>query len=243
MSAEYAPATPVEQALARAADAPDDVAASDEFLAQFLESTVGVPGVADTEGFTPLIRRYLDRSHAVAFTHRVRWERFAATADDLDVSTTQARPTTARELLSQLVQANIPLLLNPANGYGKEFTVPEMSDLLAGIRPGSQERLVQQEQQIAVGVPAHVPEGLIERLTDHLRRLGGVSSATLAWVRYADGLQGYLLGIRGTVAREEVLGADFTQVVGDLDGRTLDVMFGGPDTALPTDSVPPFLQA
>lgn len=239
---EEGPQTSLEQVLATAADNPGDSEAADRFVAEFLDATLGVPGTADGDNFRPLVRRYEQGPFAVAFTHPVRWERFAALADDLDAATITTQTIVGRDLMAQLLQANLPLLLNPGNGYGKEFTVPEMSDLLAGVPVGARERTVQQAQQLMVGAPAHVPDGLVERLRAHLERIDGVNDARLAWVRYEDGLQGYLLGVRGTAGREQILTPDFDSVVGDLEGRTMDVMLGGPSDAMPVDSVEPFYE-
>ena len=82
----------------------------------------------------------------------------------------EVRGTTGRELMRQLVGHNLGLVLNPANRHGKEFLVAEMSDLLAGVDPGTTHRVQQQGSSVQVGEPAHVPDGLVERLTPGLRR-------------------------------------------------------------------------
>ena len=239
--ADWTAETEVERLLVAAADHPDDPDAGDAFAAALLTSTVGVAGTASDQGFAPLVRAYESGQYAVAFTHQLRWEQFVTTAPDLQEGSAQLMPIVVRDLFGHLVNGGLPLLLNPTNPYGKEFTVPEMSDRLQGIRPGTQERVVGHAQTVQVGAPAYVPEGLVDRLTAHLHSVGGVDTATLAWIRYPDGLQGYLLGIRGQVRREQVLTPAFNQVVGNLEGRTLDVMFADPGAGLVTDSVEPFL--
>jgi hypothetical protein len=235
------PLTPLEELLVAAADRRDDEAASGRFTAAVLDSWLGVPGTAgeQPDQFTPLtITDRSGRMFAVSFTQPVRYDAFAA-AMELPVGQYEVRGIEGRGLFGMLVRNNLSLLLNPHNDYGKEFTVAEMSDLLAGVEPGSSTRTIDQDTTLKVGAPAHVPDGLVERLTAYLSGLGGVESAALAWVEYPDGLQGYLLGIRGTTPREQIL-PGLGEAVGDLQGRTLDVTYAAPGEELATDSVEPF---
>jgi SseB protein N-terminal domain len=236
------PLTPLEELLVAAANAPDDAAASARFTVAVLGAWVGVPGLTgdQPDEFTPLtITDRDDRRFAVAFTQSARYDTFAE-AMEFTEDQFQVHGVEGRALFGMLVRNNLPLLLNPHNDYGKEFAVAEMSDLLAGVGQGVTRRIIEQDTTLGVGTPSAVPEGLVERLSAYLTGLGGVETATLAWVTYPDGLQGYLLGIRSTRTREEIL-PGIGAAVGDLQGRALDVTYAGPGEELPTDSVEPFL--
>src|SRR5690242_2474212 len=137
--ADWTAETEVERLLVAAADHPDDPDAGDAFASALLGSTVGVAGTTSEQGFAPLVRVYERGQYAVAFTHQLRWEGFLASAADLQDGSAQLMPIVARDLFGHLVNGGLPLLLNPSNPYGKEFTVPEMSDRLQGITPGTQE--------------------------------------------------------------------------------------------------------
>jgi len=235
------PLTPLEELLVAAADHRGDAAASRRFTDAAMDTMLGVPGTPGRvpEQFTPLtITDQRDVPLAVAFTSPERYAAFAA-AMELPEGQLEVRGIEGRGLFGMLVPNNLPLLLNPHNDYGKEFTVPEMSDLVAGVEPGSATRTVTAETTVNIGRPATVPDGLVDRLSTYLSGLG-VDSAALAWIEYPDGLQGYLLGIRSTVAREEIM-AGMGAVVGDLGGRTLDIMYAAPGEELATDAVEPFL--
>lgn len=222
---ELPPQSELEQLLVAAAGSPEDEAAGRAFVSALLDGQLGVPGRATEGGFSPEVGEQGGRRFAVAFTHHARLERFLRTTG-LDGSGLHTVGLLGRELFAHLVEANLSLLLNAGNGYGKEFTAPEMSDLLAGVAPGSRERVVPTATTLQVGEPAHVPAGLVDRLRAHIARVGGVDSAALAWVRYPDGLEGYLLEVAGPVQREDFLpGID--AAVGDLGERTLDVVVSG----------------
>lgn len=148
-------------------------------------------------------------------------------------------PIACRELFAEAVRNNATLALNPYSAVGKEFTVAEMSDLLAGVEPGTKTRHLSGGTTLLVGEPAYIAPGLIDGLRDYLHGLGGVDSAALAWVSYPDGLQGYLLVVRTTLPRETV-NAGIDGPASRTEGRTIDVLVvrpGGDDTAA---NVPPF---
>lgn len=253
----FTPLTPLERLLVTAALDPDDEAAGQRLAAAILEEMIGVPGHVDPEveaaaggetggdtgrsGFTPMI--LTDRAGqqmACAFTTPSRFAAFGRAVGEQNVGDLEIRGTTGRELFSRLVESNIPLVLNPHNGFGKHFHVAEMSDRLAGHEPAARERVITHRTELLVGQPAHVPAGLVERLTAYLSGLGGIERATLVWVQYPDGLQAYLLGLRTSLSREQVL-PGIEGVIGDLDGRVLDVALAAPGEPLVTDDQPPFL--
>lgn len=238
------PQNALEELLVRAADHPEDREAGPAFVAAFMDASLGVPGTSQDGGFTPLVTELSERRRAgLAFTHPVRgayWGRQWTQTQGAMPPGFEVRGTTGRDLMRQLVGHNLGLVLNPANRHGKEFLVAEMSDLLAGVDPGTTHRVQQQGSSVQVGEPAHVPDGLVERLTEGFTALGGVATAALAWVRYEDGLEGYLLGVTTSRPREEVLPVVET-TVDLLGGHTLDVTIGEPGAPLLTAPVPPFL--
>lgn len=246
------PQNQLEELLLRAADHPGDPDAGPAFVAAFMDASVGVPGTAQDGGFTPLVVELPGRRRAgLAFSHARRgaeWGRqwMASQAVQGGQPTMpegfEVRGTTGRDLMRQLVGHDLGLVLNPGSRHGKEFFVAEMSDLLAGVDPGTTHRVQQQGATVEVGVPAYVPDGLVEQLRDGFTALGGVETATLAWIRYEDGLQGYLLGLTTARPREEVLPV-VEQAVDVLEGRTLDVTVGPPGATLLTSGLEPFLDA
>lgn len=241
------PQDELETLLVHAADHPADREAGPAFVAAFMDASVGVPGTAAADGgFVPLVtERSEQRRAGLAFTHPLRgavWGRQWTQDQGAMPPGFEMRGTTGRELMRQLVGHNLGLVLNPGNRYGKEFLVAEMSDLLAGVDPGTTHRVQQQGASVQVGEPAHVPDGLVELLRDGFTELGGVATATLAWIRYEDGLEGYLLGVTTARSREQVLPVVET-AVDRLEGRTLDVTIGPPGASLLTATVAPFLTA
>ncbi|KQT89130.1 hypothetical protein ASG49_15040 [Marmoricola sp. Leaf446] len=243
---EPGPQNALEQLLVHAAEHPGDREAGPAFVAAFMDASVGVPGTVQDGGFVPLVTELSERRRAgLAFTHPSRgawWGRqWTQTQGEMPPGF-EVRGTTGRDLMRQLVGHNLGLVLNPANRHGKEFLVAEMSDLLAGVDPGTTHRVAQQGSSVEVGEPAYVPEGLVERLRDGFVALGGVATASLGWIRYEDGLQGYLLGVTTSRPRDEVLPV-VERCVEVLEGRTLDVTVGPPGATLLTAHVPPFLTA
>lgn len=247
---EDGPQNELEVLLVRAADHPEDREAGPAFVAAFMEASVGVPGTAQDGGFTPMVVGLPGRRRAgLAFSHARRgaeWGRqwMASQAAQGTEPTMppgfEVRGTTGRDLMRQLVGHDLGLVLNPGSRHGKEFFVAEMSDLLAGVDPGTTHRVQQQGATVEVGAPAYVPDGLVEQLRDGFTALGEVETATLTWIRYEDGMQGYLLGVTTARPREEVLPV-VEQAVGTLEGRTLDVTVGPPGARLLTAGVEPFL--
>ena len=240
------PQNELETLLLHAAEHPDDRGAGPAFVAAFMDASVGVPGTAQDGGFVPLVTELSEQRRAgLAFTHPTRgafWGRQWTQDQGAMPPGFEVRGTTGRELMRQLVGHNLGLVLNPGNRYGKEFFVAEMSDLLAGVDPGTTHRVSQQGTSVQVGEPAYVPDGLVERLRDGFTEIGGVATATLAWIRYEDGMQGYLLGVTTARSREDVLPV-VESAVGQLEGRTLDVTIGPPGADLITATVAPFLTA
>jgi hypothetical protein len=133
LAPEHPPQHELEQLLVRTSDQSDDATAEAAFVRALFEAHLGLPGHEDTEGrFAPEVRRFGEQAFAIAFTHPVRIERFLEVAERAPGKlVVHAAP--GRALFAELVRNNTPLMLNPANGYGREFTVQEMSDLLAQV--------------------------------------------------------------------------------------------------------------
>jgi len=133
LAPELPPQHELEELLVRTSDHPDDAKAEADFVRALMEAHLGLPGHEDEQGrFAPEIRSFDEQVFAIAVTHPVRVERFLEVAERAPGKlVVHAAP--GRALLGELVRNNTPLMLNPANGYGREFTVQEMSDLLAQV--------------------------------------------------------------------------------------------------------------
>jgi hypothetical protein len=133
LAPELPPQHELEELLERTAAEPDDAQIETAFVKALLEAHLGLPGHEDEEGrFAPEVRAFGEQEFAIAFTHPVRIERFLEVAERLPGKlVVHAAP--GRALFGELVRNNTPLMLNPANGYAREFTVQEMSDLLADL--------------------------------------------------------------------------------------------------------------
>ncbi|WP_375487407.1 SseB family protein [uncultured Jatrophihabitans sp.] len=231
--------TDLDGLLAQAAVSGDPAAAR-RFTDALLASTVGWLLAADPQG---------RQSPITVPTHGITAVPFFSTPDKAqDALRTLARPgltevpVACRDLFAQAVRNNAVTALNPFSQHGKSFTVPEMSDLLAGVDPASRTRVAGAGTTLLIGQPAYVAPGLVEGLTAYLEVLGGVDSASLAWVQYPDGLQGYLLAVRTALPRETV-NAGINGPASRTEGRTLDVMVIAPGEHDPAAPVPPFFPA
>jgi type III secretion system (T3SS) SseB-like protein len=227
---------PLDALLAEAASS-GDPQATRRFTDALLDATVGVLLATAPDGRV---------SPVSVSTHDVTAVPFFTTPDKaqdavrgLDRPEVRDVPIACRELFAEAVRNNATLALNPYSPVGKAFTVAEMSDLLAGIEPGTRTRVAAADTRLLVGEPAHVPPGLVEGLRDYLHGLGEVDSASLAWVQYPDGLQGYLLVVRTGLPRETVT-AGINGPASNTDGRTIDVLVLAPGASDPASGVPPF---
>ncbi|RJS47127.1 hypothetical protein [Nocardioides cavernaquae] len=130
LAPELPPQHELEELLERASAQPDDEVVAAAFAAALLDAHLGLPGHEDEEGrFAPEIRTFGEQAFAIAFTHPVRVERFLEVAERSPGKlVVHAAP--GRALLGELVRNNTPLMLNPANGYVREFTVQQMSTFL-----------------------------------------------------------------------------------------------------------------
>lgn len=130
------PANGIEELLLRAATG-EDPADGERFVARLLAGVVGVAGTTtDDGGFQPMVLGNPEPGtprYVLGFTapHRleITRERLGLAAE------VEARGRSTRELFADLVAHGLGLLLNFGSGFGKEFTVPEMRDLLTG--PGT----------------------------------------------------------------------------------------------------------
>ena len=227
-----APALP--DLLAAAAEDPDDVALADRFAAALLAAPVTVLGTdTDDGGFRPL---WVDgpTGSGVAFFSS------AAAAQPLlarpDLPPLSAREVDGRTFLAMAVQQGTPAVLDVGNPYGKHVTLPEMADLLAGVRPGTTARAQEPGRLVEVG-PAHdLPPALVADLARSAAALD-VESATLAAVRYADGLRGLLLEVVTALPREQVVAG--LAEAGQHRVGTLELVVLAPGAARSTAGVPP----
>ena len=211
--------------------------ATRRFTDALLASTVGVLLATGADGRVSPVSVPLKDLTAVPFFTTP--DKAQAAARGLARPEVRDVPIACRELFAEAVRNNANLALNPYSAVGKAFTVAEMSDLLAGVEPGTRTRVTSTDTTLLVGEPAHVPPGLVDGLRDYLAGLGGVDSASLAWVQYPDGLQGYLLVVRTALPRETV-NAGINGPASNTDGKTIDVLVLAPGAPDPASAVPPF---
>ena len=227
-----------EALLVRAATDPTDDAAREAFTGALLEAQVVVLGEARAGGgFQPLVLGG-PAGPVVAFFSSPEAAEVARGQSPEGVSLT-AQVVTCRDFWSAALRNNAACVLNPWSPYVREFTTTEMSDLLAGVTPGTQQPAVAAPTQVEVGEPTTVPAGLLDALGAHARALGAVDTATLAWIRYPDGLQGYLLDISTDLPREQVV-AGLELIAPLLGSATMDVSVTTPDVPGLATSVPAF---
>lgn len=78
------------------------------------------------------------------------------------------------------------VVLNPGSEYGKEFTVPEITQILTGWKP-SKTYVTQKDAQVRLGQPARYPHALTEALSRLFQSMEAVESAYLAHLDNPDG--------------------------------------------------------
>lgn len=223
--------TALEQLLVAAASGRPG--ASQDFERELLAATVHVAGWERADGsFSPLQIEGPEGPVLPLFTSEARvresWPYVTAglgPGASYGDAHLRVREAPARTVLEGVLRSSHAGVLNPHSGYGKVLTMAEMSRLLGGVSVeiGAGTRL-------EVGAPARVPAGLPEALRAHLLALGPgqVATARLAWVRYPDGLSGYLLEVMTELPRERVL-AGVDGLVPLLGNVTLDVLVVAPD--------------
>lgn len=243
---EPPPLNDLEHLLVASASTPHDHALGQRFAQAVLRTSMGVAGTLHPgHEFTPFLVGTTARHHVVAFTHPVRFQRFAE-AVRLDPQI-QTQPLTGHDAFERLVPSGIPLLINPQSSTGRELSVPQMVDLLRGGigAPVAQTNptAVAETAPVAtsrwVGPPAYVVPGLYERLAHYFDWLGQVDEAVLLWSREADGREGYLLRVRTQLPPPRVLN-DLGRALGNLQGRRLDARVYGWAEPPWTDGVAPF---
>ena len=121
------------------------------------------------------------------------------------------------------------LMLNPGS-FGKVFLPEEVEALLAGGDPGGQTTAVQQDQQVLVGAPAHVPPALPRVLRDYFASRPAVHEAFLGWiVNPAQGPDGHYLVVVVSDDRDAAMSGFGALQIGEVtDGRLLDVIVTPP---------------
>ncbi len=212
----------LEELLVKAASA-TEAEDRDAFVHALLRSDVVIPGSMEEGDFVPLILEFHNNPYVPFFTGEERMRSFASVSG---IASPVVFRMTCRELWASSLAHNCATVLNPGNPYGKEFLLPEMSDLLRGITPGTQRRTIQHEEQVSVGEPAVIPEGLLEVLQQRLGEAGNVGEARLLWIRYSDGLMGYFLEIVSLADQDSIISAlHLNDIPSELfNNTTLDVM-------------------
>jgi hypothetical protein len=142
----------LERLLVAAASAPDDADAKRHFTNALLRSDVFVlvwPG-------TQILSVGRAGMTLVAFFSSLATiAEMVARDPDLRACAIQRRA--CRSLFGWTLEHDSGAVLNPGSAYGKEFTKPELSDLLSGIPTGTSRRVVQHPTPVTIGEPAKTP--------------------------------------------------------------------------------------
>lgn len=116
------------------------------------------------------------------------------------------------------------LWLNPRAGHAKEFLPDEVEAILAGREPGVHTEVLGEAQEVLVGAPAIIPDGLVDVLTRFLERKPVVERAHLGWMLQPDGHAGFLLVLVAADRRSATEGLGSLQIRELTGGSDLDVM-------------------
>lgn len=120
------------------------------------------------------------------------------------------------------------VFLNPRSDYGKEFVPEEIEAMLAeGTGRLPQTRVVEEETQVLVGVPAVVPDRLLKELSAWFAKCPGVSRAFLVLMHdpSVDDKPHYLVGVEMSGDVQEVMrGAGLVAADTSPDGQAVDLM-------------------
>jgi hypothetical protein len=132
------------------------------------------------------------------------------------------------------------LVLNPDAPYGKVYLPDEVAALLEGREPGVRQEVLDDDRQVLVGSPAHVPSQLPEILARFFVQRPAVVAAHLGWIVHPDGRAGYLLVVVATDERAAMAGFGTVQITEATDGNTIDVMVVEPGRPHILASLAPF---
>lgn len=120
------------------------------------------------------------------------------------------------------------VFLNPGSDYGKDFVPEEIEAMLAeGTGRLPQTRVVEEETQVLVGVPAVVPDRLLKELSAWFAKCPGVSRAFLVLMHDSsvDDKPHYLVGVEMSGDVQEVMrGAGLVAADTSPDGQAVDLM-------------------
>jgi hypothetical protein len=188
-------------------------------------ASMRIVGLADDEGdITPF------------FTSEQAVQVFLASQPETDPSFVRLR---CRALFEMTRGAR--LVLNPASAYGKVFVPEEIAALLAGEEPGLTTQVLEEDQQVLIGAPAHVPPELPAVLTRFFAQRPVVEAAHLGWIARAQGEPGYLLVVVAADADQAMAGFGSVAIGDVTDGRSIDVMVVAPGADNPlAGTVPAF---
>jgi hypothetical protein len=133
------------------------------------------------------------------------------------------------------------LVLNPSSSYGKVFVPEEIAALLAGEEPGLTRQVLQEDRQVLIGAPAHVPPELPKVLERFFAQRPVVEAAHLGWIAHATAEPGYLLVVVASDADQAMAGFGSVAIGDVTEGSSVDVMVVAPGADNPLAGiVPPF---
>lgn len=110
--------------------------------------------------------------------------------------------------LLEMIGSSIPVILNPASSYGKEFLSQELASLIDGtIFRQPESFVVPEDRQVLLGQPANYPHAFVDALRSLFAHHPEVESAYLAWMHdpASDTPPHTVVGIKSSGSIEAIL--------------------------------------
>lgn len=115
------------------------------------------------------------------------------------------------------------LVLNPHGPHGKVFTAAEVEALLEGRELGVSVETLEENRQVLVGTPAHIPDRLVDVLGRFLAERP-VDAAHLGWMVQPDGAAGYFLVVVSDAGEAALAGLGQVGLTDLAEGNPFDAM-------------------
>jgi hypothetical protein len=91
-----------------------------------------------------------------------------------------------RVLLSMIAQQNKGIVLNPASGYGKEFTLQEVVSLVDGSMFQPKQQILTNETKVLIAMPKEYPTKAVNALVSYFQGKPEVKKAYVAQIHMPD---------------------------------------------------------
>jgi hypothetical protein len=148
------------------------------------------------------------------FTSERRLREYIQAQDNLAVLNGHA-------LFSMIAAQNEAVVLNPASGYGKEFTQNEIASLLDGSIFLPEKRVIAKEAKVLIGKPAEYPVKAVDALSNYFQGKPEVQKAFVAQIHEPDS------GEPPHLIFAIQVDGDFSAIASDLNGIFKSVLETG----------------